>query len=103
MRDNALLARSFVAGLDADGFAHDLRTRYAVTRCLEIISEDSRRVEPAIRERHPALPWRAIGAAGNIYRHEYDNLDAALLWRTVQDSLPAIVDFAEVELACLGP
>ncbi|HZU90412.1 MAG TPA: HepT-like ribonuclease domain-containing protein [Stellaceae bacterium] len=38
------LAASFTAGLDYDAFRADLRTVYAVTRCLEIISEASRRL-----------------------------------------------------------
>jgi uncharacterized protein with HEPN domain len=33
------LATEFVAGFDRDTFKKDLRTLYAVTRCLEIISE----------------------------------------------------------------
>lgn len=33
------LASKFVAGLDYDAFQDDTRTLYAVTRCLEIISE----------------------------------------------------------------
>jgi uncharacterized protein with HEPN domain len=32
------LANTFVAGFDRDRFQDDLRTVYAVTRCLEIIS-----------------------------------------------------------------
>jgi uncharacterized protein with HEPN domain len=38
------LASQFVHGFDRDGFKADLRTVYAVTRCLEIISEASRRL-----------------------------------------------------------
>jgi uncharacterized protein with HEPN domain len=81
--ENARLARAFVAGLDAASFAADRRTVYAVTRCLEIISEATRRLGPSIRERHPTLPWRAIMGAGNVYRHNYDNIAEDQLWHTV--------------------
>src|SRR6266478_4799935 len=37
------LAGQFTAGFDYDTFPDDPRTVYAVTRCLEIISEASRR------------------------------------------------------------
>ena len=40
--DNAAPAQSFVAGMSAEQFAEDRRTFYAVTRCLEIISEAAR-------------------------------------------------------------
>ena len=38
------LAAEFVAGVDRAAFDADLRPIYAVTRCLEIISEASRRL-----------------------------------------------------------
>jgi uncharacterized protein with HEPN domain len=42
------LAYHFVAGLGFEAFKKYLRTLYAVTRCLEIISEASRRLETSI-------------------------------------------------------
>jgi uncharacterized protein with HEPN domain len=38
------LAAQFVEGFDRDTFKVDVRAVYAVTRCLEIISEASRRL-----------------------------------------------------------
>jgi uncharacterized protein with HEPN domain len=38
------LAVHFVEGFDKASFQTDIRTIYAVTRCLEIISEASRRL-----------------------------------------------------------
>ena len=73
--ENARLARTFTAGRTEETFEADRRTFYAVTRCLEVISEASRRVSPALRERHPESPWRAIMGVGNVYRHYYDNVD----------------------------
>lgn len=96
--DNARLAIGFTAGQDAAHFQSDLRTLYAVIRCLEIISEASRRVDREVQARHPNLPWRAMAAAGNMYRHEYDNLTPELVWRTVRHSLPAVITFGEAEL-----
>ena len=41
---NITLARRFVEGMSFEAFSADERTLYAVTRCLEIISEASRRL-----------------------------------------------------------
>jgi uncharacterized protein with HEPN domain len=41
---NIDLATQFVAGMEYEAFRDDTRTVYAVTRCLEIISEASRRL-----------------------------------------------------------
>jgi uncharacterized protein with HEPN domain len=79
----------------------DLLRFYAVTRCLEIISEASRRLPPAIRDRHPELPWRAIMGVGNVYRHDYDNVDESYVWRTVQHHLSPLMTVVEAEIAHL--
>jgi len=96
--DNALLARSFVEGMTPESFASDRRTLYATIRCLEIISEASRRLDDAARGRHPTLPWKAIMGAGNIYRHDYEDVAAQFVWRTVQERLPEIIEAAREEL-----
>jgi uncharacterized protein with HEPN domain len=44
IRENVGLAFSFIGRASFDQFCSDRRTAYAVTRCLEIISEASRRL-----------------------------------------------------------
>jgi len=75
------LAASFVAGMDYEAFLADPRTVYAVTRCLEIISEASRRLADDLKARHPSIAWRDIAGAGNIYRHDYEGGAAACVER----------------------
>jgi len=53
------LAAKFSAGFDRASFKHDIKTVYAVTRCLEIISEASRRLPDDLKGRHPAIGWEA--------------------------------------------
>ena len=91
IRDNAQYARQFVEGLTFEAFKEDRKTFYAVTRALEIISEAARRLPDELRDRHPALPWRAIMGAGNVYRHNYDNVLETYVWQTLHDRLPELV------------
>jgi uncharacterized protein with HEPN domain len=84
------LAVQFTAGLDYAAFCEDTRTIYAVTRCLEIISEASRRLPDDLKLRHPAIPWRDIAGAGNVYRHDYEDVAARIIWDTVQLALPTL-------------
>lgn len=98
IRDNIRLALRFTEGLDLAGFEADIRTRYAVTRCLEVISEASRRVAEEVQARHPAIPWRQIAAAGNVYRHEYGEVRPDMLWRTVREALAPLLSATEAEL-----
>jgi uncharacterized protein with HEPN domain len=69
-----VLAQTFTLGMSYDALRNDLRTSYAVTRCLEIISEASRRLPDELKARHPSIQWRDMAAAGNIYRHEYEDV-----------------------------
>jgi uncharacterized protein with HEPN domain len=92
------LAAAFVAGFDRDTFENDLRTLYAVTRCLEIISEASRRPPGDLKARHPAIAWKQMAGAGNVYRHDYEDVAARFMWDTVQRALPPLREIIEQEI-----
>jgi len=97
------LAAEFTAGFDHEAFVADPRTVYAVTRCLEIISEASRRLPDNLKARHPAIAWKDIAGAGNIYRHDYEDVAAQHVWDAVQIDLPPLRVVIERELAAFEP
>jgi uncharacterized protein with HEPN domain len=99
---NIDLANGFVAGFDCETFRDDTRTLYAVTRCLEIISEASPRLPDDVKRRHPSIAWKDMAGAGNIYRHEYEDVVAKLVWDTVHLALPPLRDAVARELADFG-
>jgi uncharacterized protein with HEPN domain len=84
------LATNFVQGFDREAFADDIRTVYAVTRCLEIISEASRRLPEDLKARHLGIAWKKMAGAGNVYRHDYDDVAARVVWDTVEHALPPL-------------
>jgi uncharacterized protein with HEPN domain len=92
------LAASFCAGFDRASFKLDIKTAYAVTRCLEIISEASRRLPDDLKARHPAIGWKQMAAAGNVYRHDYEDVAAEFVWETVERALPPLRVVVEAEL-----
>lgn len=55
------MAEGFVAGIGYDSFNDDNLRLYAVTRCLEIIYEASRRLPDALKARHPSIAWHGGG------------------------------------------
>jgi uncharacterized protein with HEPN domain len=65
--------------------------RYAVERQLILIGEAARRVSAAFKASHPELPWRQMIAQRNVSIHEYGDISAELVWQTVADDLPALV------------
>jgi uncharacterized protein with HEPN domain len=102
IHDNIGLARSFCAGLTLESFAADRKTLYATTRCLEIISEASRRLDPHFKDQHPLVPWRDIADAGNAYRHAYESLRTSRLWNAVYAGLAQLLSAVDDEIGRLG-
>jgi|SRR5437868_14634999 len=93
------LASQFARDCDRETFKADLRSVYAVTRCLEIISEASRRLPTELKVRHPTISWKQMAGAGNVYRHNYEDVAAQFIWDTVQHALPALKAVLEQEIA----
>jgi uncharacterized protein with HEPN domain len=92
------LAHEFLAVASFDAFAGELLRVYAATRCLEIISEASRRLSEHLKARHPTIPWKEMAGAGNIYRHDYEDVTAKRVWDTVRHGLPQLRVAVEREL-----
>lgn len=67
-------------------------------RCLEIISEASRRLPPEIKERHPEIEWTDVAGAGSIYRHQYHAVSDEIIWQTVQEDLEPLRIVVEQKL-----
>jgi uncharacterized protein with HEPN domain len=96
---NIDLAERFIEGQTFESFQSDELHLYAVIRCLEIISEASRRVSPKLKARHPNVAWRGMAGAGNIYRHDYRDVLTLRIWETVRFALPQLRKVIEQELA----
>ena len=101
MADNIAAIHAFTAGMDFAAFQADRKTVYAVVRALEIISEASRRLPTEITAKYSNIDWPAIASVGNLYRHEYENVDDRLLWQSVQHDLEPLNVIAETELSRL--
>ncbi len=103
IQDNAMLAQSFIAGMTPQQFATDRRTFYAVTRCLEIISEAARRLRGIQQERFPEIEWRQIEDSGNVFRHVYQHVAESRVWATVDQRMPDLLAAANQALTGAPP
>jgi uncharacterized protein with HEPN domain len=102
IRSQIELVQQFLEGRDYEAFRDDQLRFYVVTRCLEVISEASRRLPEDLKARHPSILWKEMAGAGNVYRHDYESVEAYDVWITIQDHLPALRTVVEAELADLG-
>jgi uncharacterized protein with HEPN domain len=94
--DHIGYAEEFIAGFDWPTFRNDRRTVFAVVRCLEVISEASRRLPADLKARHPSIEWQRMAGAGNVYRHDYDDISARTVWESVQLALPPLRTVVEI-------
>jgi uncharacterized protein with HEPN domain len=86
-------ATSYVQSFDSEAFAQDQRVQDAVVRNIEIIGEavtQINRVAPDYIASHPELPWAQMRAMRNVVIHQYFDVDANVLWTTVEDDLPRL-------------
>ena len=93
------LAERFAHSHSYESLRDDLKTLYAVIRSLEIISEASRRLPDDLKARHTGIPWREMAAAGNFYRHNYEDVTPRRVWKVVHEDLPLLRAVIEKELA----
>jgi uncharacterized protein with HEPN domain len=92
------LAERFAHGHSYASLRDDLQALYAVIRSLEIISEASRRLSDELKSRHTGIPWREMAAAGNFYRHNYEDVTPRRVWKTLQEDLPPLRASVDQEL-----
>jgi uncharacterized protein with HEPN domain len=77
----------------------DRMLRLAVERELEIISEASRRIPEAARQRNAGINWTAMAALGNRLRHAHHRVDVDILLAIVESDLPPLKQFIERMIA----
>jgi uncharacterized protein with HEPN domain len=94
---------SFAAGRGLSDYTADRMLRSAVERQFEIIGEalsQLAKIDPAVAARIPEL--RRIVGFRNALIHGYDRIDAAGVWRVIEDDLPKLRAQAASLFAELG-
>ena len=97
------LIEQFTHGMDFPAYAADIKTRAAVERQLQILTEAAYRLKPEDEPLCPEPDWRKIRGMGNILRHAYDRLNDEAVWLTVKDDLPALKQAVSNALATHFP
>ena len=98
MLEAAREVRDMVADRESTEFLADRILLRATERSIEIIGEAAKRVSPAFTDSHPEIPWRNIIGQRNILAHEYGQIDHELLYNTVVDDIPALIEQLEALL-----
>ena len=78
--------------LSADELRRDAWTLDAILHNLAVIGESAARLPNDFTARYPSIAWAEMSDMRNILVHEYFGVDVDLVWKTIQDDLPKLVE-----------
>jgi uncharacterized protein with HEPN domain len=99
--DLTRLRHMFDAGNDAIRFAAgrqradldaDRMLLLSLLKCIEIVGEAASRVSAETQASLPTLPWPDIIGMRHRLIHAYYDVDHDLVWDTVEQDLPGLID-----------
>ena len=61
-----------------------------MVKLLEIIGEAVKKIPEEKRKPYAQLPWQGIAGMRDMLVHEYWQVDVAVVWATVEQSLPEL-------------
>jgi uncharacterized protein with HEPN domain len=82
----------YTSGASIETFERDEELIDAVVHNLTIIGEAANHVPGEITARETGIPWRQMVDLRNYSVHAYWNLGPAVIWDTIQNDLPPLVE-----------
>ena len=73
------------SGRDAVFGSHTLQD--AIVRNLQVLRESVRRIDPAWKDPHSEIDWKAIAGMRNVLVHDYFDVDFESVWNVVTRDL----------------
>jgi len=75
-----------------DEFRRDPLRIDATIRQLEVLGEAAARVSDKFRAEHPEIHWREAVGTRNVLIHDYASVLPDVVWKTVREDLPVLVE-----------
>lgn len=85
----------FTSQTSYEAFLDDPRTIRAVAFELTTLGEAVRALPVEIKESYPEIPWGKIQGIRNVLIHEYFRLDEEIIWQTVRQDIPNLIEMLE--------
>jgi uncharacterized protein with HEPN domain len=73
--------------------------RLALTKLVEIVGEAAKQMTDESRNAMPGVPWTSAARMRDRLVHHYFDIDLDVLWTTVTDDLPAMLQALEASEA----
>ncbi len=97
IRDSIALVQQRTANGRERFFTDDV-LQDAVIRRLETLADATQHLSPALKQRHPEIPWQIVADFRNRVAHGYLNIDLERVWDVIEVSLPPLQAVVEREL-----
>ena len=95
MLEAATEAMEFAHGREREDLQTDLMLVRALMASLGIVGEAARQVSQETRRQYPSVPWQDIVGMRNRLVHAYYDINYDVVWQTVKEDLPALVEALE--------
>ena len=82
----------YVSGMDFETFENDEEIMDAVVHNLTVIGEAANHVPSDVTNRFPEIPWRQMVDLRNFTVHAYWNLRPSVIWETIHNDLPQLIE-----------
>lgn len=79
--------QEFSSGVDFHSFIDNKLLKFSIFYNVGIIGEAAYKLSKEFITEHPQIPWRDIINMRHVIVHGYYQIDAELLWETVQNDI----------------
>ncbi|MEM8501898.1 MAG: HepT-like ribonuclease domain-containing protein [Cyanobacteria bacterium P01_D01_bin.1] len=97
MMQSAEIVLAYMENVSQRDFYSNVNLQDSVIRRLLVIGEAANRVSKGTRMALPSIEWHKIRGNRNRLIHDYDDIDLAIVWKTVQEQMKPLI--SEIKLA----
>ncbi|MCB0188085.1 MAG: DUF86 domain-containing protein [Caldilineaceae bacterium] len=84
--------QQFVADIDFEAFQDDRKTLKAVMADFAIIGEAAGQIPSELTSQHTKIPWAVMRAMRNRMGNVYFAVSPQILWDTIHQDLPPLIE-----------
>ena len=95
MLEAAREAVSFARGRARADLETDRQLLLSLVKDIEIVGEAASQITDSTRKELGEIPWASIIAMRNRLIHAYFSINLDIVWKTVQEDLPGLIDQLE--------
>lgn len=95
MRDHARKALDMIQGRKREDLDSNEMLRLALTHLVELVGEAASQVPASVQAQYQRIPWPKITGMRHRLIHGYDSVDHDILWDTITQSLPGLIETLE--------